>query len=135
VWLYWIGSILALIFGIIAKRQIKRSGGQQSGGGMATAGIALGAVGIAGIVLIAVLLASGAFDNIDRTFRDVESCRADLRTIEVSVEAYRVKNGAYPPNLEPSLTTSPNLFLRPESNLTGDTLTQSSYTITYTPGT
>jgi hypothetical protein len=135
VWIYWIGSILALIFGIIAKRQIKRSGGQQTGGGMATAGIALGAVGIASMVLIGVLAAAGAFDNIGRTFRDIESCQIDLRTIEVGVEAYRLKNGTYPPNLEPSMTKFPNLFLRSEPNLTGDTLTRSSYTITYTPGT
>jgi hypothetical protein len=135
VWIYGVGSILALIFGVSAKRQIKRSGGQQVGGGMATAGIALGAVGIAGIALLVVLFAAGAFDSIDRMFRDVESCRTDLKTIEVTVEAYRVKNGTYPPNLDPSMTTAPNLFLRPESNLTGNTLMQSSYTITYTPET
>ncbi|NLD48641.1 MAG: DUF4190 domain-containing protein [Clostridiaceae bacterium] len=39
-------SPFALIFGIIAKRQIRNSAGQQKGDGMALAGIILGAVGL-----------------------------------------------------------------------------------------
>jgi len=46
IWIYWIGSILALVFGYIAKKQISESRGTQTGGGMATAGIVLGWVGI-----------------------------------------------------------------------------------------
>ncbi len=46
VWIYWIGSILALVFGYIAKKQIDESGGTQGGRGMAIAGIVLGWVGI-----------------------------------------------------------------------------------------
>ncbi len=51
VWIYWLGSILALIFGYIAKGQIDRSEGRQGGRGMAIAGIVLGWVGIGMIVL------------------------------------------------------------------------------------
>jgi hypothetical protein len=51
-WLYWIGSILALVFGYIAKNQIRQRG--ESGGGMATAGIVLGWIGV-GILGIAIL--------------------------------------------------------------------------------
>jgi hypothetical protein len=54
VWLYWIGSILALIFGYIAKGQIDRSNGAESGRGMAIAGIVLGWVEV-GILAIVVL--------------------------------------------------------------------------------
>jgi hypothetical protein len=43
-WLYWIGSILALVFGYIAKNQIRERG--EAGGGMATAGIVLGWIGV-----------------------------------------------------------------------------------------
>ncbi|MGY1826785.1 DUF4190 domain-containing protein [Blastococcus sp. SYSU DS0541] len=43
-WLYWIGSILALVFGYLAKRQIQERG--EAGGGMATAGIVLGWIGV-----------------------------------------------------------------------------------------
>lgn len=55
VWLYWIGSILALVFGYVAKGQIDRSQGYQSGSGMAIAGIVLGWVGLA-ILLILVIV-------------------------------------------------------------------------------
>lgn len=53
-WIYWIGSILALIFGYLARKDIREKG--QSGDGMAIAGIVLGWVGIGvlSIVLIAV---------------------------------------------------------------------------------
>jgi hypothetical protein len=50
-WIYWIGSILVLVFGYMAKNQIDRSGGTQSGRGLAVAGIVLGWVGIAILVL------------------------------------------------------------------------------------
>ncbi|TFV87987.1 DUF4190 domain-containing protein [Blastococcus sp. CT_GayMR16] len=43
-WLYWIGSILALVFGYIARNQIRERG--EAGGGMATAGIVLGWIGV-----------------------------------------------------------------------------------------
>ena len=56
VWIFWIGSALALIFGIIAKGQIRETG--QLGSGMATAGIVLGLVG-ATTLLLAML--SGGF--------------------------------------------------------------------------
>jgi hypothetical protein len=54
-WLYWVGSILALIFGYQAKAQIDRSGGRETGRGMAVAGIVLGWVGV-GLFLLFVLV-------------------------------------------------------------------------------
>jgi hypothetical protein len=51
VWVFGIGSILAVIFGIVARKQIKDSGGRQSGSGMALAGIILGLVGVASLIL------------------------------------------------------------------------------------
>jgi hypothetical protein len=57
-WIYWIGSILALIFGMVGKNQIDNSGGAQSGRGMAVAGIVLGWVGI-GILLLFILFFGG----------------------------------------------------------------------------
>ena len=61
VWLYGIGSILALIFGYLAKGQIDQSGGSQTGRGMAIAGIVLGwiGVGILAIVIVAAAASSG----------------------------------------------------------------------------
>ena len=49
-WLDWIGSILALIFGYIALSQIKRR--QQGGRGLAIGGITLGWIGVAFLVLV-----------------------------------------------------------------------------------
>ncbi len=58
VWLYGLGSLLALIFGIVGQRQIDESNGAQSGRGMATAGIVLGIVGLAGVLIIVIAVAS-----------------------------------------------------------------------------
>jgi hypothetical protein len=45
-WLYWIGSAIAVITGFVAFRQIERSTGAQGGRGLAIAGIALGLTGL-----------------------------------------------------------------------------------------
>jgi hypothetical protein len=60
IWIYWIGSILALVFGYIAKSQIEESGGREQGMGLAIAGIVLGWVGVAILVLIVLLFLLGA---------------------------------------------------------------------------
>jgi hypothetical protein len=59
VWLWWIGSVLALVFGYSARAEIRRSRGQQSGEGLAIAGIVLGWVGVATLLLVAITFASG----------------------------------------------------------------------------
>ena len=56
VWLYGLGSILALIFGYQARKEIEASGNIQQGKGMATAGIVLGWVGVGGIALLVVVV-------------------------------------------------------------------------------
>lgn len=52
-WVYWVGSILALIFGYVARNQIRERG--ESGAGMATAGIVLGWIGIGFLLLFVVI--------------------------------------------------------------------------------
>ena len=54
-WLFWIGSILAVIFGHVALSQIQKNPSIQ-GRGMAIAGLVLGWVGVA--VLLIGLIAS-----------------------------------------------------------------------------
>jgi len=63
VWVYWIGSILALIFGLVARKQIKER--NQGGEGMAIAGIVLGILGIVVllVVIIIVIAASHSTPN------------------------------------------------------------------------
>ena len=52
VWLYGVGSILALVFGLVALRQIRRTG--QRGRGFAIAGVVIAGA----TILLAVLLAA-----------------------------------------------------------------------------
>ncbi len=59
-WLYWLGSILALIFGYIARSQIRASYHAQQGMGMAIAGIVLGWVGVATLVAFILFLVAFA---------------------------------------------------------------------------
>ena len=56
IWLWWLGSVLAVVFGHVALRQIARSG--QSGRGLAIAGLALGYLGLATmlVAIFAILL-------------------------------------------------------------------------------
>jgi hypothetical protein len=58
IWLYWIGSVLAVIFGHIALSQLNKSDGRQGGRGLAIAGLVLGYLGVAIFVLFIVVLAS-----------------------------------------------------------------------------
>ena len=55
-WLWWVGSILGLVLGYVAKSQIDRRG--ESGRGMALAGIILGwfGVGILGVAVFGLWL-------------------------------------------------------------------------------
>jgi len=56
-WLYWIGSILALVFGYVARGQIRRTG--EAGNGMAVAGIVLGWIGVGVLTLFVIAIAAG----------------------------------------------------------------------------
>jgi hypothetical protein len=47
-----LGSILALVFGHKAQREIDASGGTETGRGMATAGIVLGWIGLYFVVFV-----------------------------------------------------------------------------------
>ena len=78
---------------------------------------------LAGIVIFSV---GGITDR-----GNTAACKTDLSTVSVGVEAYRAMNGVYPPNLDPSLTTGANQFLRPQANLVASTLTGQGYTIDY----
>lgn len=63
-WIYWLGSILALVFGYIAKREIRESREPIEGSGLATAGIVLGWVGIGTLSLVILLVILAAmFDE------------------------------------------------------------------------
>jgi hypothetical protein len=50
-----VGSILALVFGYVARRQIDESNGMQGGRGLAIAGIVLGWIGVGFLVVVALV--------------------------------------------------------------------------------
>ncbi len=60
-WLWWIGSILALVFGYIARSQIKER--SEGGNGMAIAGIVLGWIGVASLAGMVLLIALGSANS------------------------------------------------------------------------
>jgi len=57
-WLAGVGSLLAIIFGLIARRQIIRAGGTQNGGGLAYAAVIIGVFGLIGFVAFVGLVAA-----------------------------------------------------------------------------
>jgi hypothetical protein len=56
-WLGWLGSFAAVVFGHVALSQIDQSQGRQGGRGMAIAGLALGYFGV-GVLALIILLAA-----------------------------------------------------------------------------
>lgn len=61
VWIFWLGSILAVVFGHIALSQIGRR--QQGGRGLAVAGLVIGYVGVGFLVLFIVLAIVGGHSS------------------------------------------------------------------------
>ena len=53
-----VGSLLAVIFGHMARSQVRTSG--QSGNGLAVAGLVLGYVGLAGVVIVILIWMAAA---------------------------------------------------------------------------
>lgn len=103
VWL--LGGILAIVFGHIATRQIKQSGGTQQGLGLARAGLVLGYLGlvltILGGIALAVLIFGFSDDILRADMRDqgrdfvavaeeiaLANGTAELRDPEILSQAY-----------------------------------------------
>lgn len=57
-WVFWIGSFLAIVFGLVALSQISASDGKQSGEGFAIAGLVLGVIGAGTFVLWALTISA-----------------------------------------------------------------------------
>lgn len=54
-WIFWIGSLIAVITGHMATGQIDRSQGREGGRGIAVAGLVLGWIGIGPVAFFVVL--------------------------------------------------------------------------------
>ena len=51
-WMWWLGSLAAVVMGHVALRQIARSNGAQYGRGAALAGVAVGYIGLSALLLV-----------------------------------------------------------------------------------
>jgi Domain of unknown function (DUF4190) len=101
---FGIGSLLGIIFGYKARREIRESRGYQSGDGLALAGIIIGFVTL---VLFALLLAFwiAAFATIRSDVNSAASpqqaqlvaqCQADVKTVDVALAAYHAETSSLP---------------------------------------
>jgi hypothetical protein len=92
-WLGGLGAVFALAFGLVALKQIKRSGGTQSGDGLALAGAILGGVGILGAIALWTLVATQGDALIDRGRTAL--VKTDLRQASKAEDKYLKSNGSY----------------------------------------
>jgi Domain of unknown function (DUF4190) len=104
---FGIGSLLGIIFGVKARREISASRGYQSGDGLALAGIIIGIVTlVVSIVVIGLWISllvtvnSAIHDSpVTGTQQAVTSCTSDAKIVEVALEAAKDApggTGAYP---------------------------------------
>src|SRR5579872_763166 len=93
VWLLGVGSLLAVIFGLRARRQIRQSGGYQGGEGLATAGLVIGIIGLLGAALV---VGVGALVSQNARNNQIASCRADAESVNTALQAYQAQIGRFP---------------------------------------
>ena len=94
----FIPSVLAVVFGHVARSSIKRSRGAQTGGGLAVAGLIIGYIGVAvWILLFALIIGMGFF----AAFHGMAGAKlgvteAQIGMFEHSLKMYHMKHDAYP---------------------------------------
>ena len=106
VWIWGITSILAIIFGFVAKREIRASRGTQTGDGLATAGIVIGFVGIVGVALF-ITLAVVVGHTVEHSLNITSQCEADAASVQTAAEAYHAQTGHWPADVA-ALTQTAN---------------------------
>jgi Domain of unknown function (DUF4190) len=88
-WMYWIGSILAICLGYAARREIGNNAGRIEGQGMATAGIILGWIGIGMLALmIVVFLYLRKTDTVRPGMRETRSTAATVERQRTTQEYF-----------------------------------------------
>jgi len=100
--LFGIGSLLGIIFGYKARREIRESRGYQSGDGLALAGIIIGFVTLV-LFALAVAFWIAAFATIRSDVNSAASpqqaqlvaqCQADVKSVDGALEAYHAETGS-----------------------------------------
>ncbi len=96
----FVPGLLAIIFGHIARGEIRRSQGRLKGDGMALSGLIMGYITVAGLPFI-LIIAAIAIPNllVARQSANEASAVANLRSINSEVVNYRSLNNKYPESL------------------------------------
>jgi hypothetical protein len=92
IWLGGLGSLLAVIFGHVARGQNKRT--HRGGTGLATAGLVLGYIGLAIIAAFVITVVAVAAPAQAKKGYDA-SMKSDLRTVASDIESANVDLGSY----------------------------------------
>jgi hypothetical protein len=96
-WICGVGSLLAIVLGFAAIRQLRTS--VQRGRGLAIAGTLLGAVGLAAVVAyFAYQMADGPLR--DRSTGETNACLIEQRLLEEAVQQFAVDQGARPDSVD-----------------------------------
>lgn len=99
-WIFGLGSLVAVVLGHMATREIDRSQGRQGGRGIAVAGLILGWLGLAS-TLAFILLTLGLFaatESVVSTGLDDETrgrLASDLKNAATAEESYRTVHPRY----------------------------------------
>ena len=91
-WLFGVGSLLAIVLGVVALRQIRAADGAQGGRGTATAGIAVGVIGLL-LAGAAAVLVPDALER--RKEQDRVDVRQALRMAAIAQESHFLDAGEY----------------------------------------
>jgi hypothetical protein len=102
-----LGSIAAVVLGVMARGEIRRSAGRQQGDGLALAGIILGVLGVIGLALTGLLVVPILLSPTLNTYDDfvpsipVEAeVESALRNAAIAMEMTYVETGSYRYDLE-----------------------------------
>jgi hypothetical protein len=116
-----IGSLLGIIFGHRARREIRQSGGYQGGDGLALAGIIVGYVSLvlwALVITVWIGLFVTIHNSADSASSVVNQCQGDIRSVAVAVDAYHAQNGSFP---EPPAAWTAGTYASNYAPLTSET--------------
>jgi type II secretory pathway pseudopilin PulG len=100
---------LAIVLGMMAKADIRRSAGRLVGGGLAVAGIVLGVIWL--VVMVPAMLAAIVIPNFleAQTRAKVARVQSDSRSLATAIESFAVDKNTYPTRL--SELTSPVAYI------------------------
>lgn len=131
-------AVLAVVFGHLARYEIKRSAGRLAGKGMALAGLILGYMGVALIPFL--IIAAIAIPNLLRSRIAANQAAAvgSLRTVNTAAITYAATyNQGYPTSLAalgPPAGRAPDAHAADLIDEVMASGTRSGYVLTYTPG-